>query len=323
MKIDLHSISQHSQEIFHRLRWGKSGVCCPRCGSTNIANPSFDQTHRCRDCGHKFSDTSSTIFHSTKIPLAKWLYCIYLFCSSSRGISSYNLARSISVSQPTAWRMLMLIRTHLNQDLSLTSDEIIMDEIWVGGDWKKMPFKRKLKKAKELGFKIPERRGLDKHSTLIFKGALRQTLKRASNADKVCVVGLLQKLANNKRSLSLYPFIYDDQRSLKISQKIAQIREVCNQKNIHLTSDDSSLYDLFNNHSINNHSKGQYISDDGYSSNPLEGAFSHLRKMWKGVYTWWSDKFFLSYCNEYCWRYNNSSLSLDKKIESLYSLIFA
>lgn len=319
MEITLQSICTHSLEIFHRLRWGRSGVCCPRCGSIHIYNPEPGKTHICADCEYNFSDTSGTIFHSTKLPLSKWLYCIYLFCSSSRGISSYNLARSINVSQPTAWRMLMLIRSHLNQDLSLTSDEIIMDEIWVGADWKKMPFKNKLKKAKELGFKIPERRGLDKHSTLIFKGALRQTLKRASNADKVCVVGLLQKLANNKRSLSLYPFIYAQDRSLKISQFIAQIREVCNERSIHLTSDDSSLYDLFNNHSVNNHSKGQYISDDGYSSNPLEGAFSHLRKMWKGIYTWWSDKFFLSYCNEYCWRFNNSSLSLKSRMESVFS----
>lgn len=319
MKIDLHSISQHSKEIFHSLRWGRTGVCCPRCGSIHIYNPEVTKIHICADCNHRFSDTSGTIFHSTKLPLSKWLYAIYLFCVQSRGISSYNLSRFIKVSQPTAWRMLMLIRSTLHSELKIDSKDIIMDEVWIGADWKKMPFKRKLKKCNKYQIKPPQPRSSSKHDLTIYKGALRHTLKKVSNMDKCCVVGILQNLSNNKRSLYLKPFIYSQDRSLKISQFITQIREISKQDSIHLTSDDSSLYDLFPNHSICNHSKHIFVSDDGYSSNPIEGAFSHLRKVWKGIYTWWSDKFFLSYIDEYCWRYNNSALSVDDKILTIFA----
>ena len=319
MKIDLHSISAHSIEIFHRLRWGRSGVCCPRCGSIHIYNTDPTKIHICADCDKRFSDTTDTIFHSTKLPLSKWLYAIYLFCVQSRGISSYNLARSISVSQPTAWRMLYLIRSTLHRELKIDSKDIMMDEVWIGADWKKMPFKDKLKKCKQYGVPIPQPKGSDKHSQLIFKGALRHTLKKVSNMDKVCVVGLLQNKRFNKRSLSLHPFIYSQDRSLKISQFIKQIREISNEDSIHLTSDDSSLYDLFDHHSICNHSQHVYISEDGYSSNPLEGAFSHLRRVWRGIYTWWSDKYFLSYLDEYCWRFNGSGKTVLEKMEEVFN----
>ena len=38
----------------------------------------------CADCDHRFSDTSGTAFHSTKLPLAKWLIAIYMFCTLSK-----------------------------------------------------------------------------------------------------------------------------------------------------------------------------------------------------------------------------------------------
>lgn len=105
MKLDLLHITSHSTEIFHGLRWGEI-IACPECGSIHIYKPEAGQQHICADCDNRFSDTSGTIFHSTKLPLVKWLIAIYMFCSQSKGISSYNLARLISVSQPTVWRIL-------------------------------------------------------------------------------------------------------------------------------------------------------------------------------------------------------------------------
>lgn len=309
MRLDLISISNRAEEIFHTLRWGSSGVCCPRCGSIKIYNQD-SKIHICGDCRNHFSDTSNTIFHSTKIPLSKWLYAIYIFITSSRGISSYNLSRSIQVSQPTAWRMLSLLRSRLSQDLNIMNEEedIIADEIWFGADWKKMQFKRKLKKATALGLTLPKPKGSDKHSVSIFKGALRHTLKKASNMDKICIVGIS---AYNKRSLYLRPFIYDEERSLKISRFIAQIPH-----NKHLVSDESALYKLFPKHSTNNHSINQWKSDDGYSSNRLEGAFAHFRRFIRGTYQWISKRYSAGYINEFCFRWNNPN------IEDRLSLLF-
>lgn len=37
-------------------------------------------------------------------------------------------------------------------------------------------------------------------------------------------------------------------------------------------------------HEICRHDKNKYKSENGYSSNRLEGSFSHLKRMWRGVY---------------------------------------
>ena len=103
----------------------------------------------------------------------------------------------------------------------------------------------------------------------------------------------------------------DNKRSLKISQFIKQIREISNEG--------SSLYDFFDHHSIYNHSQHAYISEDGYPSNPLEGAFSHLRRVWRGIYTWWSHKYFLSYLDEYCWRFNGSNKTVKEKMMDVFA----
>ena len=143
MGLGLLYITSHSKEIFHRLRWGEI-IACPRCGSVHIYNPDSGQLHICADCDNRFSDTSGTIFHSTKLPLVKWLMATYMFCSQSKGISSYNLARLISVSQPTAWRILTLLRLSIRHDLDPTSIAII-DEVYLGADWKRKPAKDKFK----------------------------------------------------------------------------------------------------------------------------------------------------------------------------------
>lgn len=294
MKIDLHTITTHSKEIFHRLRWGRTGVCCVRCGSTNIAIK--DNNHRCRDCDHRFSDTSGTIFHSSKLPLSKWLYAIYLFCTQSRGISSYNLSRLISVSQPTAWRMLHLIRSVIVIEFDL-GDTIHVDEVFVGADWKKMPFKQKLKKCQKYGITIPPPRGTTKMDQEMYKGVLRHYMKKASNLDKTCVLGLR---AFNRRSLILIPTTLTQCRSLVKSQINAQITDVQR-----LVTDETNSYDkLTPHHSKNNHSKHIYTDEDGYSNNPLEGAFSHLKRMFKGIYTSCHKKNLSYYLNEFCFRYS-------------------
>lgn len=310
--IDLISISSHSKEIFHKMRWGRTGVCCPHCGSVNVVNTDPDQLHRCRDCDHRFSDTSGTIFHCTKLPLAKWLYAIYLFCSQSRGISSYNLARLIGVSQPTAYRVLMLIRSVIVMEFDL-GDTIHVDEIFLGADWGKKPFKKKLEKATAMGLTLPNRPHTsdpirDKYR---FKKLLRSVMHKAASMDKTCVLGIR---AYNKRSLLLLPTTLNESRSLVKSQINSQITQVTR-----LITDETDNYNgLTPQHSKNCHSKGIYISDDGYSNNPLEGSFSHLRRMFRGIYQWCSrDKLYL-YLNEFSFRWSYWNMSIEERMEMIF-----
>ena len=93
---------------------------------------------------------------------------------------------------------------------------------------------------------------------------------------------------------------------------------------LHITTDQSPLYNSFPYpRSVCNHTKNQYRSDDGYSSNPIENHFTHLRRMWYGIYQWFSRKYCQGYLNEFCFRYNHRRLKLVEKFQALFSLIIS
>src|SRR6266705_4270191 len=94
------------------LRW-PTGVTCPACEGKD---PGFLKTRRiwkCRECGRQFSVKLGTIFEDSPIGLDKWLPAVWLLANSKNGISSYELARSLGVTQKTAWFMLSRIRLAL------------------------------------------------------------------------------------------------------------------------------------------------------------------------------------------------------------------
>lgn len=305
LKLDLVSLTTSSKEIFYRLRWGEM-IYCPSCGSIHIYNPDPGQSHICADCDHRFSDTSGTAFHSTKLPLVKWLVAIYMFCTQSKGISSYNLARMISVSQPTAWRMLMVLRLNIKHDLQVT-DTALVDEVYLGADWKKKPYKDKIKKCPPPN-PIWNLKGED------LKKYYKSQMMKAASEDKIPILGIS---CYNSRSLILHPYMTPPTIDLIKSQLTEHYDDVS-----HWISDQSKLYwwmdDLDHiKHSVCDHQRHLYISKDGYSSNRLEGAFAHLKRMWRGVYHWFSKKFAPAYLNEFSWRWSNFDLSTESRILSL------
>src|SRR2546427_11719705 len=92
------------------LRWPK-GATCPAC---EARNPGFLKTRRiwkCRDCGRQFSVKLGTIFEGSPIGLDKWLPALWMLANSKNGISSYELARALGVTQKTGWFMLHRIRS--------------------------------------------------------------------------------------------------------------------------------------------------------------------------------------------------------------------
>ncbi len=49
--------------------------------------------------------TTKTPMHSTKLPLWKWLLCMYFMVNSSKGVSPVFIGKWIGVAQRTAWKM--------------------------------------------------------------------------------------------------------------------------------------------------------------------------------------------------------------------------
>src|SRR5579871_17073 len=93
-------------------RWKDGIVRCPTCGSENV---SFLKSRRLWQCKTRhpkaqFSIKVGTIFEDSAIGLDKWLCAMWLIGSCKNGISSYEIHRSLGISQKTAWFMLQRIR---------------------------------------------------------------------------------------------------------------------------------------------------------------------------------------------------------------------
>lgn len=122
------------------LRW-PDGIHCPTCGRTDVR---FLSTRRIWECKEKhakrqFSAKVGTIFEDSALPLDKWFVAIWAIANCKNGISSYELARSIGVTQKTAWHMLHRIRLAMAAGSFDKFDGIVeSDETYIGGLAKNM-----------------------------------------------------------------------------------------------------------------------------------------------------------------------------------------
>jgi transposase-like protein len=116
-------------------RWPK-GVVCPTCGSEKV---SFSASRRIWQCGshhpkRQFSVKVGTIFEDSPIGLDKWLAATWMLTNCKNGISSYEVARALGVTQKSAWFMLHRIRLALqDENFGKLGGEVEVDETFIGG----------------------------------------------------------------------------------------------------------------------------------------------------------------------------------------------
>ena len=70
---------------------------------------------------------------------------MWLIVNCKNGVSSYEVARDIGVSQKSAWHMLHRIRLAMQDDLTggMLNGEVEVDEIFIGGKVRNMHKNRK------------------------------------------------------------------------------------------------------------------------------------------------------------------------------------
>jgi len=121
-------------------RW-PSCVVCPTCGSTKV---SFNASRRTWKCGshhakREFSVKVGTIFEDSPISLSKWLVAFWMATNCKNGISSYEVARDLGITQKTAWFMLHRIRLALQDGTGgKLGGEVEVDETFIGGKARNM-----------------------------------------------------------------------------------------------------------------------------------------------------------------------------------------
>ena len=138
---------QVAHEFFVQIRF-PNGVACPRmgCGSARVAYLAKVRRWYCNECKRQFSAKVGTIFEDSPIGLDKWLPAIWLIASNRNGISSYELARALSVTQKTAWFMNHRIREAMQYEATdMLTGTVEVDEAYIGGKHKNKSLSRRKK----------------------------------------------------------------------------------------------------------------------------------------------------------------------------------
>src|SRR5437763_15235141 len=93
-------------------------VICPTCGSDKVKFSDKRRTWTCAKHHSKreFSIKVGTVMEDSAIPLDKWLTATWLVTNCKNGISSYEIARDVKVTQKSAWFMLHRIRLAMQDD---------------------------------------------------------------------------------------------------------------------------------------------------------------------------------------------------------------
>lgn len=129
-------------EYLASRRWPDGNVICPGCGSERVSFNAQRRTWKCSSHHPKreFSIKVGTIMEDSAIPLDKWLVTIWLVTNCKNGVSSYEIARDVGVTQKSAWFMLHRIRLAMQDDDfgSKFRGEVEADETFIGGKARNM-----------------------------------------------------------------------------------------------------------------------------------------------------------------------------------------
>jgi transposase-like protein len=125
------------------LRWPDGVPTCPKCVGKSHYYLATQKRWKCKACGRQFSVKVGTIFEDSPIPLDKWLTALWMLINCKNGVSSYEIAKAIGVTQKSAWfvlhRLRFALRARSFTKLGGTeSGPVEVDETFIGGSLKNM-----------------------------------------------------------------------------------------------------------------------------------------------------------------------------------------
>jgi transposase-like protein len=121
------------------VKWPKGEPVCPRCSSKKASFLKTRMMWKCLECKKQYSVKVGTIFEDSPIGLDKWLCAMWMLANCKNGVSSYEIARALEVTQKTAWFMLHRIRyAQHNGSINKMTGTVEADETFIGGEARNM-----------------------------------------------------------------------------------------------------------------------------------------------------------------------------------------
>ena len=251
---------------FETIQW-PTGRCCGHCGSirTSVIQNQKPMPYRCKDCRSYFSVRTGTALEKSRLPLRKWVYAIYLYVTSLKGVSSMKLHRDLKITQKTAWFMLHRLReAWAGAGFAPLVGPVEVDETYVGGKRKNMS------KSK------------------------RKKLSGRGSVGKTAIVGVKDRMT---KKVIAKVIEQTDKETLH-----AFIHQHVKPDAIVYTDDHRSYLKLVGfKHETVKHSVGEYVRDQAHT-NGIESFWALLKRAHTGTFHNMSKKHLQRYVNEFSGR---------------------
>jgi transposase-like protein len=272
------------------LRW-PDGVTCPRCGSDKHSFLSTRRIWKCLACKRQFSVKVGTIFEDSPIALDKWLAALWMIVNAKNGVSSYEVARSLGVTQKTAWFMLHRIRLATQTgSFRKMSGEVEADESFIGG------------KVRNKGHKLTRYTALGKQHGRHHMTAVLGILERGPKGKS----RIRTRVVPNVRRGSLVPEIqkHVEPGSVLLTDKLQSYSGLGKQF-IHEVIDHAEKY-----------------AEGRIHTNGLENFWCLLKRTIRGTYVSVEPFHLFRYLDEQAWRFNMRTLTDSGRfVETLRQII--
>jgi transposase-like protein len=154
--IRYYSDEQVCIDVVAKLRW-PNGPECPACGHKEHYYLATQKRWKCKECYKQFTVKLGTIFEESPIHLDKWLTALWMLVNCKNGISSYEVASTIGITQKSAWFVLHRLRYALQtgsiMKLGGPSGEVEVDETFIGGKARNMHLSKRKRRITGTGGK--------------------------------------------------------------------------------------------------------------------------------------------------------------------------
>jgi len=299
------------RNYFEFVLWNDNPVC-GHCKSNAVPyklkeSGAFKGLYKCRDCKMRFNVKTGTILEGTRTALRNWVIAIFLVSTHKKGITSLHLEQDLGVTQSTAWYMLQRIRSGLGDKSNrLMSGIVLSDETFVGG--------KNINRHRDK--KVPHSQGrafIDKTPVL---GLMEKEESFITERPHKVIPELTVKEKHVLKPSHIRCFVTTDTSRFSI-QPIVHKQVLFGST---FVSDEWTGYAGLNNayhHEVVDHGRKQYVNENGFTTNPLEGAWKNFKGAIKHTHHQVSRKHLQKYADDFTHRHNTRNMNPVGRFENI------